>query len=63
MFYADWSPHYEWLELTIKEYEPQVEAVVKINVTENQDLAALYNAEDVPDQRNNLRDFVFMHII
>lgn len=31
MFYADWSPHYEWLEPTIKEYEQQVEAVIKIN--------------------------------
>ena len=38
MFYADWSPHYEWLEPTIKEYEQQVEAVIKINITENENL-------------------------
>lgn len=48
MFYADWSPHNEWLEPTIKEYEQQVEAVIKINITENENLAALYDAEDVP---------------
>lgn len=48
LFYADWSPHYEWLEPTIKEYETQVDSLIKINIQGNEALAELYNAEDVP---------------
>ena len=28
-FYADWSPHYEWLEPVVRTYEKQVSEVIK----------------------------------
>lgn len=48
LFYADWSPHYEWLAPAIREYEKQVNALIKINIENDKDLAELYKVEDVP---------------
>ena len=31
-FYADWSPHYEWLEPVVRTYEKQVSEVIKVNI-------------------------------
>ena len=34
-FYADWSPHYEWLEPVVRTYEKQVSEVIKVNIVED----------------------------
>ena len=33
-FYADWSPHYEWLEPVVRTYEKQVSEVIQVNIVE-----------------------------
>lgn len=46
--YADWSPHYEWLEPTIREYAPQIKKVIKVNIEGDKDLSDLLQVYDVP---------------
>lgn len=46
-FYADWSPHYEWVEPILHEFEKQV-GFIKINIEEEPDLSKKYNIEIVP---------------
>lgn len=48
MFYADWSPHYEWLGPTIREYEKEIKEVIKINIEENKELADSMDVDTVP---------------
>ena len=38
-FYADWSPHYEWLEPVVRTYEKQVSEVIKVNIVEDKAVA------------------------
>ena len=42
-FYADWSPHYEWLEPVVRTYEKQVSEVIKVNI-----VADSFNIETAP---------------
>lgn len=48
LFYADWSPHYEWLESVIHMYEKRVVELVKVNVEENKAVAEAHNIGTVP---------------
>ena len=48
LFYADWSPHYEWLEPVIREYEKRVVELVKVNIETDKAVADSYNVETVP---------------
>lgn len=47
-FYADWSPHYEWLEPMVKNYEPQISDVIKVNIVEDKAVADSFNIETAP---------------
>lgn len=47
-FYADWSPHYEWLEPVVHTYEKQISQVIKINIVEDKLLADTYDIETAP---------------
>ncbi len=53
-FYADWCPHYEWLEEAINEYEKRTVKYIKVNIETDKLLADSYNVESVPT-------FVLMH--
>lgn len=46
--YADWSPHYEWLEPAIREYAPQIKDVIKVNIEGDKELSDLLQVNDVP---------------
>lgn len=48
LFYADWSPHYEWLEPVIDTYEKRVVELVKVNIESDKTVADSYNIETVP---------------
>lgn len=47
-FYADWSPHYEWLEPVVRTYEKQVSEVIKVNIVEDKAVADSFNIETAP---------------
>lgn len=47
-FYADWSPHYEWLEPVVRTYEKQVSEVVKVNIVGDKAVADSFNIETAP---------------
>ena len=47
-FYADWSPHYEWLDPVVKTYEKQVSDVIKVNIVEDKAVADSFNIETAP---------------
>ena len=48
VFYADWSPHYEWLEPVVRTYEKQVSEVIKVNIVEDKAVADSFNIETAP---------------
>ncbi len=48
VFYADWSPHYEWLEPVLREYEKRVVEVVRVNIEDDKTIAESMNVETVP---------------
>lgn len=48
VFYADWTPHYEWIGPILRTYEKRVVDLIKVNTEENQDIADLHNVETVP---------------
>lgn len=48
VFYTDWSPHYEWIEPLISEYEPQVSEVIRVNIAGDKALADSFNIETAP---------------
>ena len=41
VFYADWSPHYEWIEKRTVE-------LIRVNAEENRTIADAHNVETVP---------------
>lgn len=50
-FYADWSPHYEWLEPVVERCAKQVSkriGVVKVHIGVDKALADSYNIETAP---------------
>lgn len=48
LFYADWSPHYEWLEPVIKTYEKRIVELIRVNIESDKAVADSYNIETVP---------------
>lgn len=47
-FYADWAPHYSWLEPVVHAYEKQVSDVIKVNIVNDKAVADSYNIETAP---------------
>ncbi len=48
LFYADWSPHYEWLEPVIRTYESRVVHLVKVNIEGDKAVADSFNIDTAP---------------
>lgn len=48
VFYADWSPHYEWIGPVLRTYEKKTVELIRVNTEENQTIADEYNVETVP---------------
>ena len=48
LFYADWSPHYEWLEPVIRTYEKRVVELVKVNIEGDKAVADSFNIDTAP---------------
>lgn len=48
MFYADWSPHYDWLEPMILAHEKRIVELFKVNIEEDKVLADSMNVRTVP---------------
>lgn len=48
VFYADWSPHYEWIGPVLRTYERRIIELIRINAEENKNIADSYNIENVP---------------
>ena len=48
VFYADWSPHYEWIGPVLRTYEKKTVELIRMNTEENQTIADEYNVETVP---------------
>lgn len=48
VFYADWSPHYEWIGPVLRTYETRIIELIRINAEENRNIADSYNIENVP---------------
>ena len=46
-FYADWSPHYEWIEPLVHEFEKRVN-IVRVNIEVNRKVADTYEIEIAP---------------
>lgn len=47
VFYEDWSPHYEWIEPVLHQFEKPVK-VIRINMGGNKRLADDYGIEIAP---------------
>lgn len=50
-FYADWSPHYEWLEPVVERYAKQLSKtieVIKVNIGVDEALADSHNVGTAP---------------
>ena len=43
VFYADWSPHYEWIGPVLRTYEKRTVELIRVNAEENRTIA------DAPD--------------
>lgn len=48
VFYADWSPHYEWIGPVLRTYETRIIELIRINAEENRNIADSFNIENVP---------------
>lgn len=47
IFYADWSPHYEWIERAMAQEDPNVH-VIRINSHGDEKIAKQFDIEIVP---------------
>ena len=47
VFYAAWSPHYEWIEPLVHEFEKRVN-IVRVNIEVNRKVADPYEIEIAP---------------
>ena len=45
VFYADWSPHYEWIGPVLRTYEKRTVELIRVNAEENR---AIADVETVP---------------
>lgn len=48
VFYADWSPHYEWIGPVLRTYEKRFVELIRVNMEEEKALAEMHNIETVP---------------
>lgn len=49
IFYADWSPHYEWIGRILRNYEEERTIIlISVNIEEDKDIADTYNIDTVP---------------
>ena len=48
IFYADWSPHYQWIGPILHTYEKRVIELVKVNIEDDKALADSHNIGTVP---------------
>ena len=48
IFYADWSPHYEWVQPILRTYEKRTIELIKVNIEDNRSLAESHNIMTVP---------------
>ena len=48
VFYADWSPHYEWIEPVLRIYEKRIIEVIRVNMEEDKFVAESHNVATVP---------------
>ena len=48
VFYADWSPHYEWIGPVLRIYERRVIELINVNIEENKTVADSHNIDTVP---------------
>ena len=48
VFYADWSPHYEWIGPVLRTYEKRTVELIRVNAEENRTIADAHNVETVP---------------
>ena len=48
VFYADWSPHYEWIGPILRTYEKRIVELIKVNIEDNKSIADSHNIETVP---------------
>ena len=47
VFYADWAPHYEWIEPLVHEFKKRVN-IVRVNIEVNRKVADTYEIEIAP---------------
>ena len=52
VFYADWSPHYEWIGPVLRTYEKRTVELIRVNAEENRTIADAHNVETVPDRKS-----------
>lgn len=49
VFYADWSPHYEWIGRILRNYEEKRTIIlINVNIEEDKEIADTYNIDTVP---------------
>lgn len=48
VFYADWSPHYEWIGPVLRTYEKRIIEVIRVNLEEDKAVAESHNVVTVP---------------
>ena len=48
VFYADWSPHYEWIGPVLRTYEKRTIELVRVNVGEDKAIADAHNIDTIP---------------
>lgn len=48
VFYADWSPHYEWIVPVLRTYEKRIIEVIRVNMEEDKFVAESHNVVTVP---------------
>lgn len=48
VFYADWSPHYEWIDSVLRANEKRIVELIRVNIEEGKSVADSYNLRTVP---------------
>ena len=48
VFYAHWSPHYEWIGPVLRTYKKRTVELIRVNAEENRTIADAHNVETVP---------------
>lgn len=48
VFYADWSPHYEWIGPILRMYEKRIIELIRVNIEEDKAVANSHNVGTVP---------------